>query len=95
MTKASLIAHIQIITIIIFSIQTAQAQFFYEKVEESFGYEFEKPIELYGKPRYNRVEGLFLNLGARIRPKTVPNLLFHSEVGFGFWNENNKQSYRG
>ncbi|MFQ5770162.1 MAG: hypothetical protein ACE5HX_06480, partial [bacterium] len=67
------------------------AQFSYEVIEDNSGYEYEKPVEFYWTPRYNRVEGLFLNFGAKLHPQTMPNLQFYGDVGGGFWNQANKQ----
>ena len=66
-------------------------QFSYDKIEDVSGFQFEKPIEFYGKPRYNRVEGLFLNVGVKARPPKVRGLQFYGTVGGGFWNESDKQ----
>lgn len=72
-------------------IQTGYAQFSYDKIEDVHGFELEKPLEFYWTPRYNRVEGLFLNWGVKVRPEAVPKLLLYGDAGWGFWNDSGKQ----
>ena len=71
--------------------QSANAQFFFDKVEEVGDFDFEKPIGFYTNPRFNRVEGLFANVGVKIRPESVSGLQFYGDVGPGFWNDSGKR----
>ncbi len=71
--------------------QLANAQFFFDKVEEVGDFDFEKPIGFYTNPRYNRIEGLFANFGVKMRPKSVSGLQFYGDVGLGFWNDSGKR----
>lgn len=66
-------------------------QFSYDRIHDISGFHFEKPIEFYWTPRYNRVEGLFVNFGVKLRPNKTPGLQFYGDAGGGFWNEDNKQ----
>jgi outer membrane protein assembly factor BamA len=66
-------------------------QFQFDKIEDRSGFYFEKPLKFYWTPRYNRVEGLFLNFGAKVRPPGLPGLQFYGDAGGGFWNEDDKQ----
>lgn len=79
-----------IIALISFPINPLFAQFSYERIENEmdFGY---KPLQFYWAPRYNRVEGVFLNAGARFRPRELDRLLLYGDAGWGFWNESGKQ----
>lgn len=70
--------------------QLGHAQFAYEKIEDDFGFDFAKPVEFYWTPRYNRVEGLFLNIGVKFRPEPIENLQFYGDIGGGFWNQSSK-----
>ncbi len=73
------------------SVVSIHAQFSYDKITDDSSFEFEKPIGFYGNPRYNRVEGLFLNVGAKVRPRSVSGLQFYADVGGGLWNQAHKQ----
>lgn len=74
-----------------FTFSAARAQFAYEKIKEESNPDFERVVEFYGTPRYNRVEGLFLNFGVELRPRILPSWLFYGDAGGGFWNEPHKQ----
>ena len=82
---------ITIILIVIAKPATAFAQFGYPQITDDLGFEYAKPVEFYWSPRYNRVEGLYLNFGARFRPKKMPSLQFYGDAGAGLWNQSNKQ----
>jgi len=71
--------------------QSANAQFFFDKVDEEGDFDFEKPVGFYTNPRFNRVEGLFANVGAKFRPKSVSGLQFYGDLGIGFWNDSGKR----
>ena len=71
--------------------QSANAQFFFDKVEAVGDFDFEKPIGFYTNPRFNRIEGLFANVGAKFRPKSLSGLQFYADVGLGFWNDSGKR----
>ncbi len=71
--------------------QSAHAQFFFDKVEDTDNFDFEKSIGFYTHPRFNRVEGLFVNVGVKIRPKSVSGLQFYGDIGPGFWNDSGKR----
>ncbi|MCG8608557.1 BamA/TamA family outer membrane protein [bacterium] len=67
------------------------AQFSYPQISDDLGFEFVRPVEFYWTPRYNRVEGLFLNFGAKHRPQALSSLQLYGDAGAGFWNESHKQ----
>ncbi|MFQ5601744.1 MAG: hypothetical protein ACE5HS_00590 [bacterium] len=68
-----------------------RAQFSYDVVDDNRNFELEKPLSFYWTPRYNRVEGVFLNIGARWRPQSMSQVIFYGDIGGGFWNQANKQ----
>lgn len=80
-----------ILSTCLFVSQSLFAQFSYEKRELKS--DTEKPFKLHVFPqsRFNRVEGLFLDLGLTWRPILNSNFLVYGEAGWGFWNESNKQ----
>lgn len=67
------------------------AQFSFEQLEDHSGLEFEKPVQFFWNPRYNRVEGLFLNQGIKVYPRSIRNLELYGYIGGGFWNQTDKQ----
>ncbi|NIR46922.1 hypothetical protein GWO43_00370 [candidate division KSB1 bacterium] len=69
----------------------AEAQFAFEKLEEYSGFEWEDPVQFFWNPRYNRVEGLFLNQGVKFYPEAIQNFELYGWLGGGFWNDSNKQ----
>ena len=71
--------------------QSAHAQFFFDKVDEDGYFGFEKPVGFYTNPRFNRVEGLFANVGVKFRPESVSGLQFYGDLGLGFWNDSGKR----
>jgi outer membrane protein assembly factor BamA len=79
-----------VLTVTFFPINTSLAQFAYDRIENEtdFGY---KPWQFYWTPRYNRVEGVFLNAGARFRPEKFERVRLYADGGWGFWNEGGKQ----
>lgn len=73
------------------TITPLHGQFSYDKIEDISSFQFERPVEFYWTPRYNRVEGLFLNIGVRLRPKRIPGLQVYGDAGWGFWNQDDKE----
>lgn len=73
------------------SFESGYAQFSFDRVKGDSGFEYEKPFQLYWTPRYNRIEGLFVNFGARFRPESAPGVQFYGDAGWGFWNESGKE----
>jgi outer membrane protein assembly factor BamA len=84
-------AAVILITIIPIYVSPLYGQFHIDKIEDVSGFHFQKPISVYWTPRYNRVEGLFLNLGIKYRPPQIEGLQIYGDAGGGFWNEDNKQ----
>ncbi len=80
-----------ILVIQVVCFRTVHAQFFYDKVSEEGDFDFEKPIGFYTNPRFNRVEGLFANVGVKFRPRSVSGLQFYGDIGLGFWNDSDKR----
>lgn len=71
-----------------------QAQFSFDQVEKSSPFGVEDRFEISSTPRYNRVEGLFLNLEAIYRPRVISDLHITGSAGWGFANDADKQ-FRG
>lgn len=69
----------------------AHSQFSYHEIKDDSGFEFEKPVQVYWYPRYNRVEGLFVNLGVKVRPEFLTGVQAYSDAGWGFSNEDDKE----
>ncbi|RMF59123.1 MAG: hypothetical protein D6743_16725 [Calditrichaeota bacterium] len=69
----------------------AEAQFSFKKIGDEAEYDIERAVQFYGNPRFDRVEGLFLNFGAKLRPQSVERLQFYGDAGAGFWNDDDKQ----
>jgi len=67
------------------------AQFSFEKIKDKDNFEYQRAVEFYWTPRYNRVEGLFLNGGLNYLPPLVPSLTLYGDVGAGFWNESDQR----
>ncbi len=72
----------------------AYSQFSFEPIKSDGEFEFQKPVQVYWTPRYNRVEGLFLNLGTKLRPEQFSRWFFYADAGWSFWNEPNDQRFR-
>lgn len=62
-------------------------QFKFERVEDIFRFEPERPISFYTRSSYDRVQGVFLNAGLNVRPSKVEGLRLYGDVGYGFKNE--------
>lgn len=71
--------------------QFAYSQFSFDKIKDDTGFLFEKPLQFYWTPRYNRVEGLFANLGLKYRPPAAEGLNLYGDAGWGFWNESGEE----
>lgn len=80
-----------VISLGFFSTLPIYAQFAYQKIEDYTEFEFEKPVDFYTNPRYNRVEGVFLNFGLKLRPQSVSRLRIFGDAGWGFKNQSDKQ----
>lgn len=65
----------------------SSAQFKFERIEEKFRFEPEKPLRFYTRSRYDRVQGVFLNLGLTVQPQKVEGLRIYGDLGYGFKNE--------
>lgn len=71
--------------------QPAFSQFSYDEIKDESGFEFEEPLQFYWSPHFNRVEGFFLNGGAKLRPEKLTGFQFYGDAGVGFWNEKGKE----
>lgn len=74
-----------------FCFHSLYAQFSFDKINDENEFDLEKEVSFYTHPRYNRVEGFFGDIGAKIRPQSVSGLQFYGNVGVGFGNESNKR----
>lgn len=70
------------------------AQFSFEQIKDDADFEFEAPVSYFTNPRFNRVEGLFLNAGVQVHPVKIPRFQLHADFGIGFWNEDTDQKFR-
>lgn len=91
MKKQIFVSVIIFSTLTVIDIPSIHAQFSYEKVQEEFDFQLENAFEYYTRPRYNRVEGPFLNFGVILRPQAVRNLQIYGDAGWGFKNQSDKQ----
>lgn len=80
-----------IVILPMFTSTPALAQFSYDRIEDDFIYGFEKPVEFTGNSRYNRVEGLYMSLGLKVRPPGIQKLQLYGDLGYGFWNEKDER----
>ncbi len=64
-----------------------QAQFYFEKVKPRFEFQPENRKSFYSRSRYNRIEGLFLNLGLKVKPRGAESWTFYADGGYGFKND--------
>lgn len=73
----------------------AAAQFKIERAREDFflGQQARQVI-FYTNTHFNRVEGLYLNLGAKYRPRQISGLTLFGDLGYAFKNEEGKR-WRG
>lgn len=71
--------------------QSLFAQFSYEKIKPKSGKKKAFKLHVFPQSRFNRVEGLFLDLGLTWHPTLSSNFQIYGETGWGFWNESNKQ----
>lgn len=69
----------------------SQSQFTFEKVRPRFAFQTENQRSFYSRTRYNRIEGLFLNLGLKVRPKGATSWTLYGDVGYGFKNEKDRR----
>ncbi len=69
----------------------AFSQFSYSKLADQDVGEFQRSIQPFTHPRYNRVEGLFLDGGVTIRPEQIPGLTADLEAGWGLSNETDQK----
>lgn len=72
-------------------VPTTHAQFHFKAIDDDAGFEFQKPIEFYTNPRFNRVEGPFAHGGLSFRPEMLRGFSTYIEAGWGFSNETDKQ----
>ncbi|MFQ5822688.1 MAG: hypothetical protein ACE5JB_01385 [bacterium] len=80
-----------ILSFTVLNIPPIYAQFSNNKIEDDYSFELEKPLEFYSNTRYNRVEGLFLNFGLKLRPQSMPKLQIYGDAGWGFDNQSDKK----
>ena len=66
---------------------SANAQFRFERANDADFIERPKPYSFYSTSRFNRVEGVFLGTGVRLRPRRAPGFQIFGDVGYGFKNE--------
>jgi len=66
---------------------SAAAQFKFERVKDGDFMDRPKLLTPYTMSHFNRVEGLFLDLGLTLRPEGAPGLRLFGDVGYGFKNE--------
>lgn len=76
-----------ILAAVLFTFSPLYGQFSFEKTKDSFAYEQPKSLTFYTTSRFNRVEGLFLGLGVRLKPPQAEGLRLWGDVGYGFHNE--------
>jgi len=76
-----------ILSLFCFSSTILNAQFRVEPKGDLFGFAEEKPFEYYIPMRFNRVEGWFPAFGVTLRPKTLPDLSFSVDAGYGLKSE--------
>ncbi len=72
------------------NIPYAFAQFSFDRISDYEGYGIERPVKFWTTPRYNRVEGLFVNPGLEYYPTPWPNTKFYGYIGAGLWNESDQ-----
>jgi outer membrane protein assembly factor BamA len=83
--------------IILLLVDAGAAQFKIERVQNSFGFDTPKALELYTKSHFNRVEAFYLNLGAKVQPfPSAPagwssGWELYGDLGYGFKNEKKKR----
>lgn len=79
-----------VVILLLFTAIPAQSQFSFEQTKDD-DLDLDKPVKFYWTPRHNRVEGLFANFGARVRPESVPGLQIYGDAGWGFWNQSGEK----
>lgn len=73
----------------------AFAQFKIERAREDFFLgQQARQVTFYTNSHFNRVEGLYLNFGAKYHPRPITGLTLFGDVGYGFKNEKGKR-WRG
>lgn len=70
---------------------SAYGQFRIDRAVEDFGFQSTRKYNFYSRTRFNRVEALFLNVGLKVRPQNIQELLLYGDVGHGFKNEEGKR----
>lgn len=65
----------------------AEAQFKFEKIKPNFGFEPVKQITYYSRSRFNRIEGVYLNFGAKVMPRRFHGVTVFADGGYGFKND--------
>ncbi len=85
---------LSLIAVLHFCSVSAFAQFSFDQIGDDADFEFERPLSFYTDPRFNRVEGLFLNAGLTARPVAITRFLAYADFGVGFWNEPTNQKFR-
>ncbi len=79
------------ILLLVIGNNSAKAQFEFEKIKPRFAFQPERVTTFYSNSRYNRIEGLYLNLGVRVQPRKAPSWQFFADAGYGFKNEKGKR----
>jgi len=66
-------------------------QFTFEKAKRKFLYQETRPVELYSHSHFNRIEGVYLDLGVRLNPPRAPGWSVFGNGGYGFDNDPKKR----
>ncbi len=86
--RTTRLAGVVIFVLILLGSPTAgRPQFKFERIEQKFRFEPERSIGFYTRSRYDRVQGVFLNLGVNLRPRKFEGLRIYGDLGYGFKNE--------
>ncbi len=78
------------LTLLLLTAIPVHSQFSFDQIKDD-DFDLDKPVKFYWTPRHNRIEGLFANFGARVRPEFAERLQIYGDAGWGFWNESGKR----